>query len=162
MTPLFLTALLTLATGGSAATQVTWASVIFVNHGEKIPYLNRGPYNLTPLGANQLLEAGSVVRDRYLSPPVNGSQLTEGFPINGLNVNDIENTQLYIASQNDEYVSSSAMAFMQGLYPPRSSGTLTVDEESIMGNGSLIQYPLSGYQYPNIETLGSLDFNSIW
>jgi hypothetical protein len=162
MAPLLLTVLLTLATGTSAATQVTWASVAFVNHGEKIPFLNQGSNNLTPLGANQLLSAGSDFRDRYVSPPVNASQLTVKTPINGLNVNDIENTQLYVASQNDEWVSASAMAFMQGLYPPRSSGTLTLDGESIMGNGSLIQYPLDGYQYPNIETLGSLDFNSVW
>jgi hypothetical protein len=162
MAPLLLTVLLALATGTSAATQVTWGSVAFVNHGEKIPYLNHGSNNLSPLGAHQLFSAGSVIRDQYLSPPVNVSRQTTGTPINGLNVNDIENTQLYIASQSDEYVSSSAMAFMQGLYPPRSSGTQTVDGESIMGNGSLLQYPLDGYQYPNIETLGPLDFNSIW
>jgi hypothetical protein len=163
MAPLLLTVLLTLTTGASAATQVTWASVAFVNHGEKIPYLSKGPYNLTPLGATQLQSAGSVFRDRYLSPPVNGSQLTIGTPINGLNVNDIENTQLYIASLNDEHISASAMAFMQGVYPPRGeSGSLSMDEESLLGNSSLVQFPLNGYQYPNIETLGSLDYNSIW
>ena len=148
-----------------ASTQVTWASTAFTYHGEKLPFLNNGPYNLTPLGAQQLLLAGSLLRARYVSPPVNGSQLTVSLPINGLNVNDIENSQMQILSTNDEYVTASAMAFMQGLYPPKNAngeGTLTVDEESIMGNGSLIQFPLGGYQYPNIESLGSLDFNSIW
>lgn len=162
-----LTTLLFLSTTASAATsaadqnQITWASVVFAYHGEKIPFFHQSPYNLTPLGANQLLQAGEAVRSRYISSPGNGSQAAEA-PINGISMNKIENTQLDILSTSDEYVSASALAFMQGLYPPRSTSNAVVDEESLMGSGSLLQFPLSGYQYPNLATLSDLDFNYIW
>ncbi|RDL37311.1 Uncharacterized protein BP5553_04744 [Venustampulla echinocandica] len=166
MTSLFLTAFLSLSATASAATsgnqnQVTWASVVFTYHGEKIPFFHQSPYNLTPLGANQLLQAGQAVRSRYISPPTNGSQ-ADAKPINGISMNGIENSQMDILSTSDEYVSASALAFMQGLYPPRSTATAVVDEESMMGSGSLLQFPLSGYQYPNVRTLSDLDFNYIW
>ena len=66
---------------------------------------------------------------------------------------------MVIMSTNDEFVTASAMAFMQGLYPPRG---VVVDDESMLGNGTLEQFPLGGYQYPNIESLSDLDFNYIW
>ena len=125
-----------------------------------MPSLSDGPYNLTPLGANQLFDAGSIIRSRYVSAPDNGSEITTAAIINGISVNAIDNSQLYILSTDDEYISSSALAFMQGLYPPRNA--VVIDLESILGNSSLEQYPLNGYQYPNVGTVSSLDFNYIW
>lgn len=133
-----LTALATLSTTAFAQTeQVTWAAVTFTYHGEKTPDLHSAPYDLTPLGAQQLYNAGQIVRDRYISPPANGSELTTGSPIQDISVDVIDNSQLYILSMDDAYLSASTMAFMQGLYPPSSA--LEIDEQSILANGSLAQ-----------------------
>ncbi|KAH8684624.1 histidine acid phosphatase-like protein [Tricladium varicosporioides] len=155
-------ALAATAMAQGSQTQVTWASVVYTYHGERIPFLHGGPYNLTPLGAQQALNAGQVIRDRYISAPANGTQLTTAMPINGLSVNDINNSQMEVLSLSDEYITASALAFMQGLYPQRSTSSEVVDEESILGNGSLVQFPLEGYQYPNLGTVSTLDFNYIW
>lgn len=141
----------------SASNQITWGTVVFTYHGEKIPYLAADGSNITPYGANQLIAAGQAIRDRYVSPPVNASRSA---PINGLNPDAIDNSQISILSTDDEFISTSAMAFMQAVYPPRSAWI--IDSESILSNKSLEQFPLNGYQYPNIETVGSLDFNYIW
>jgi hypothetical protein len=156
-----LTAILSLAALVGAATtsgQITWASVVFTYHGERVPFLEEGPYDLTPLGANQMLQSGQLVRSRYIDPPSNGSQLTLGMPINGIYPIALDNTQFSILSTDDQYISTSAMAFMQGLYPP----AFILDAESEMGNGTVEQYPLGGYKYPNVQTFGTNDYNYIW
>jgi hypothetical protein len=161
MASLILTAILALSATVSAQTndQITWASVVFTYHGEKVPtLLSNGLLNLTPLGANQLFEAGSIIRNRYISALANDSEITSSAPILGISVNSIDNSQLYILSTDDEYISSSALAFMQGLYPPAT----VIDEESILGNSSVDQYPLNGYQYPNLGTVSTLDLNYVW
>lgn len=161
MAPL-LTAILALsATAFAASTQqVVWSAVTYTYHGEKTPALFPGPmYDLTPVGATQLYEAGGILRDRYVSSPANNS-ITNAAPINGLNSNAINSSQILIWSTDDPWVSASAMAFMQSFYPPRD--TIVLDLESMLGNSSLDQYPLNGYQYPNIQTLSMLDFNRLW
>lgn len=142
--------------------ELVWASVVYTFHGEKTPSLTNpyGPYNLSPLGANQLLAAGSLIRSRNIAPPANGSQLTAAAVISGLSVNAIDNSQLNALSTDDEYSSSSAVAFFQGLYPPR--GYPIIDPQDTLANGSIEGFPLDGYQYPNIGTVSSLDFNYIW
>jgi hypothetical protein len=162
MAPLLVTAILALSATALAQNtqQVVWSAVSYTYHGEKTPALFPGPYDLTPLGANQLYEAGQIIRDRYISAPPNGTHLTNFSPINGISSSAIDNSQLVVFSTDDPWVSASAMAFLQALYPPRDS--IVVDLESILGNSSLDQYPLNGYQYPNIETLSVLDFNRLW
>lgn len=152
--------LLSATASAQSTEQVIWSAVTYTYHGEKTPALFPGPYDLTPLGANQLFQAGELIRDRYISTPANGSNVTEAANINGISVNAIDNSQLLVLSTDDTWVSASAMAFMQALYPPRD--TLVVDLESMLGNTTLEQYPLDGYQYPNIETLSVLDFNRLW
>jgi hypothetical protein len=159
MIPLF-TAILALSATAVAAQiqQVLWSAVTYTYHGEKTPALFPGPYDLTPVGATQLYEAGQIFRDRYISNTANN--ITNAAPINGLNSNAIDNSQMLILTTDDPWVSASAMAFMQSFYPPRN--TIVLDLESMLGNSSLDQYPLNGYQYPNIETLSELDFNYLW
>lgn len=161
MALLHFTALLGLsATAFAQSTQVVWASVVYTLYGEKTPSLTSGPYNLSPLGANQLLEAGAFIRSRNIAPSSNGSELTTAAPINGISVNAIDNSQIYALSTDDEFISGSAMAFFQGLYPPR--GIPVFDEQDTLANGSIEGFPLDGYQYPNIGTVSPLDFNYIW
>ena len=120
MPSLLLTACLSLSAAAlvKGDNQTTWGSVVFTYHGEKIPALNEGPYNLTPLGANQLLQAGQTIRDRFISGSSNSSQPSATSLINSLSVNEIDNSQMEILTTTDEYVTASAMAFMQGLYGP--------------------------------------------
>lgn len=45
-----------------------------------------------------------------------------------MSTSEIDNSQLEVLSMDDGYVSASAMAFMQGLYPPTPGiGEETVD-----------------------------------
>lgn len=161
MTPLHFTAILSLATTSlaQATQQVTWAVVSYTYHGEKTPSLFPAPYDLTPVGAHQAYSAGQLIRERYISSSPNGSQLTSLVPVNGINQNPIDNSQLYMLSAYNPWTSASAQAFMQGVYPPRDA--LLINLESELGNSSIAQYPLDGYQYANIQAVGPLDFNSI-
>ncbi|KAK3905617.1 histidine phosphatase superfamily [Staphylotrichum tortipilum] len=77
----------------------------------------------------------------------------------------IDSSQLTVESSTDRCSSASAMAFMQGLYPPWPHTTcdLEVPEYTRFANGSLLNYPLCGYQYPNIRTISpNTDPDSIW
>lgn len=132
------TALLTLAAKALAqTTPVTWAALAFTYHGEKVPDLHSAPYYLTPYGANQLLNAGQVVRERYISPPTNGSLQTSSAVIDGIETQAIDNSQLFILAPDDIPTSQSALAFMQGLYPQRTG--VTFDQEDTMADGVLMQ-----------------------
>ncbi|KAE9380286.1 phosphoglycerate mutase-like protein [Stipitochalara longipes BDJ] len=153
------TAIFALAATALAAEQVVWSAVTYTYHGEKTPDLFAGPYDLTPVGANQLYEVGQVYRERYITGSAN-STLTNASPIYGINTYAIDNYQLQIMATDDPWVSTGAMAFMQALYPPRNA--LVLDLESMLANSSLAEYPLNGYQYPNIESLSILDFNHLW
>ena len=145
------------ATSALAQAEITWGSVVFTYHGEKIPYLAQGAHHLTPFGATQLFNAGNAVRERYLQIRPNTTSTQDFRPINGLSKDDIVNSQLSTWALGDEFVAGSATAFMQGLYPPRK-GYLSTDEEYLDtaawgGIGGLFTYPLDGYQYPAIKTL---------
>ncbi|KAK0121118.1 hypothetical protein ONS96_011300 [Cadophora gregata f. sp. sojae] len=61
---------------------------------------------------------------------------------------------------DEPYLAASALAFMQGLYPPFD--TISSDEEAARGDGGTYEFPLNGYQYPRVATLSELDFNHIW
>lgn len=134
---------------------VTWASVSFIYHGEKTPSLHTSPYNLTPLGATQLYSQGQHLRERY----ING---TTGSVINGMTASVLDNSQIYMLGMDDNFVSASAMAFMQGLYPPFPE----LGEDAVNAvDGKAIQYPspaLNGYQYPALSLVSELDFNYLW
>ncbi|KAL2197278.1 histidine phosphatase superfamily [Corynascus similis CBS 632.67] len=76
-----------------------------------------------------------------------------------------DNERLHIESSTDRYSSASAFAFVQGLYPPVPHVTCDSNIPSYqwLSNGSLLNYPLFGYQYPNVRTLApGRDPDSIW
>lgn len=155
------TAVLAVSSAGLVASQeqqTTWGTVVLSLHGERIPEIaDAFPY-ITPLGAQQAFAAGSAIRTRYIEGP--DTNITGSYPIPGLEVNTIDNTQLYLLATDDDYIAGSAQAFMQGVYPPL--GLAYVDQESILSDGTLVQYPLGGYQYATIDTISPLDFNYIW
>lgn len=139
--------------------ETVWSSVIFTRYGERTPLVLPEQNVLTPLGAQQLYSAGSSFRRRYIDPPSNSFKA-----IHGISTYEIDNTQLNAMSTVDEFVTASAQAFIQGLYPPlsASSNQTILNAMSILTNGSNIDFPLGGYQYPQIYTASGLDPNSIW
>jgi len=94
-----------------------------------------------------MLLAGQSIRSRYIIANTNQSSAIA--PIENISLNSIDNTQLRIASTNAEYVSAGATAFMGGLYPPR--GGITIDDDTILSNNTLVQYPWDGWQFANVS-----------
>ncbi|KYK61751.1 hypothetical protein DCS_02894 [Drechmeria coniospora] len=128
-----------------------WAAVAYVNHGESTPLLGGLQTVLTPEGAQQMQRQGIAFRSRYLN---NGTQ------IQGINVVAIDNLQLNISSQTDDWVAASALAFMQGLYPPDVMALLAAGGGTDLGlnlvaGSNTTDYPLLGYQYPRVRTLSN-------
>ncbi|TAQ88619.1 hypothetical protein B7494_g3076 [Chlorociboria aeruginascens] len=160
-----------------ATNPITWSTSLFLYHGETPPSLtpyappsssasSASSFALTPESATSLISAGALLRARYISPPVNGSLLTVAAVIDGIPINEIDNSLMDVWSTDEEVSSASAMALFQGLYPP-------VGEQSVLsGLGDLISESLdsvsngstglAGYQYPNVETFGSEDWDYIW
>ncbi|KAK4100956.1 phosphoglycerate mutase-like protein [Parathielavia hyrcaniae] len=116
---------------------------------------------LTALGAHQLYEQGAAFRNRYVRP----SRHEDFVGLVGIDPKTIDNSQLYVESSTDECSADSALAFMQGLYPPWPYTTcdLGIPDHIKTGNGSILNYPLCGYQYPNIRTISpENDQDAIW
>lgn len=159
-----------LATASSAqstnsSNEHVWSSVTWVLHGERTPLWGPTVYPaLTPLGAQQMFAQGALLRDRYLREDTDEKDATFA-PIVGIEKNAIDNTQLSVLTNTDSYMVTSAQAFLQGLYPPimqafaQNSGGLGAAR---FANGSIVNYPLQGYQYPALRTASILDFESIW
>jgi hypothetical protein len=135
--------------------ETIWGVFAYTVHGESIPDVlttSLGSKVLTEFGANQLQAAGSSFRDRYV-PTTDGNSsdtaviyLMPGF----LDAKDVD-----IYSTADQYVSASAQAFMQGMYPPLGDSNITSPGST--GNATIDVAPLDGYQYAHIITLGEAD-----
>ncbi|KAM0349819.1 hypothetical protein ACHAPU_003653 [Fusarium lateritium] len=145
-----------------------WAAVAFVNHGERTPIADDFRTILTPEGAQQMLRQGTAFRARYIKDGVNNSdyEAIQKAYLQNLNPNVIDNDDLDIISQTDEWVSGGAMAFVQGFYPPSTNSfdNGTGGEEIALNLGvgdNKTEYPLNGYQYPNIRSPSYFDPESI-
>lgn len=152
-------------TSGQDSQERIHASVIFTHFGERTPLLAFETLELTPLGARQMFSAGAFFRSRYIaSEPATEDDATADHPIEGLRTHRISNDELHVSSVNADYITGSALAFMQGLYPPLSDSSLDVilTSQPILANGSAIQAPLGGYQYPGLAVPSYSDPNSIW
>lgn len=164
-------ALALLAGSGSAQTssgEHVWSSVGWILHGERTPYYLPNTPTLTSLGAQQMFSQGSMFRARYLQTGSFAQDEEGGIdsaPIVGIEKNAIDNSQIEILSTTDSFIFTGALAFMQGLYPPieqafaDNSGDM---DSAILANGTLVNYPLNGYQYPNIRTASVQDPEAIW
>jgi len=130
-------------------------------YGDHTPPSVPGSGNLTPAGANRLHELGATFRNRYLRP----SRHEDYVGIVGIQPKLIDNSQLSIEASTEPHSSASAIAFMQGLYPPFPHTTCDLDVPyyNRFANGSFMNYPMCGYQYPNIRTIAQdRDPDSIW
>ncbi|KAK1982345.1 histidine phosphatase superfamily [Colletotrichum cereale] len=157
-------------TSAQSSNPSVWASVAMVMHGERTPLRSELQNTLTPQGAQQLYAQGDAFRSRYLTSGTRMMNVSEGritshVPIQGMARNVLQHEQLAILSVPDSHVVASANAFMQGLYPPitmafsADTGGTNISYSTLTGNST--QYPLDGYQYPLIETLGLSDERSV-
>ncbi|KAH6608147.1 hypothetical protein Trco_004460 [Trichoderma cornu-damae] len=145
-----------------------WAAVAYINHGEKTPTLGGPDRVLTPEGARQMWRQGSAFRNRYLGGR-NSTALSNSAgnaTIQGIAADAIDNSQLTVLSQTDQWVAGGAVAFLQGLYPPAANsfnGPAGGQEmaKDVLSGSDPVDYPLGGYQYPNIQTLSMTDSASV-
>ena len=140
------------------SSETIWSSVVITLYGDRVPLISPDLSILTPLGAQQLYSAGSNFRDRYIAP--SSSAVATNKTIHGISTDKIDNTQLFVESTLDPFNSASAQAFMQGLYPPTNSTITNLKNQ--LASGLQVQYPLGGYQYPEIYTTPPWDPNSVW
>ncbi|KKY24072.1 putative histidine acid [Diplodia seriata] len=157
----FLTAAL-LVSAPLAVSAAVHAAVIFTRTGERTPLLvqQHGPPELTPLGARQAHSQGTVFRQRYIAPEANGVDLEGPEAIRNISEYGIDNNQLYVLATDDGYATETAQAFLQGLYPPYTLNDTvppTLTANAVLANGTYMEAPLNGYQYPRIRTASSLD-----
>ncbi|KAI0384679.1 phosphoglycerate mutase-like protein [Hypomontagnella monticulosa] len=151
-----------------SANETVWASFAYVLYGERTPLQGQLVPSLTPLGAQQLYSQGSLFRARYLSSSNLSDEdnaITTNSPINGIERQALDNSQIAIYSSTDGFVVGGALAFLQGLYPPVTQEFAFNNggnNASILANGTMVNYPLGGYQYPNILTVPPTDPNSVW
>ncbi|KAI7331390.1 hypothetical protein KC315_g5152 [Hortaea werneckii] len=139
-----------------------WASVIFSRGGERTPeVLGHLPTVLTSLGAQQMYQSGSYFRERYITSSLDlMSSDDDDTTLQDLSPESIDPLQLYIAALDDQWTLGSAQAFMQGFYPPytlNDSIAESLESSQMIANGSYIDYPLGGYQYPRIHAFSSAD-----
>ena len=137
--------------------EVIHGAIVYSTNGDRTPVVQSYPV-LTPLGAQQLFNAGSVLRNRYiLDADGNGG-------IQGLASYALDSQQVSVLTRSDQYHVASAQAFIQGLYPPASSSVnyTLAGVQGDMANGSSITSPLNGYQYAPLYTASTNDLNSIW
>ncbi|RMY74195.1 hypothetical protein D0863_03376 [Hortaea werneckii] len=139
-----------------------WASVVFSRGGERTPeVLGHLPTVLTSLGAQQMYQSGSFFRNRYITSSLDlMSSDDDDTTLQDLSPDSIDPLQLYVAALDDQWTLASAQAFMQGLYPPytlNDSIAESLESSQMIANGSYIDYPLDGYQYPRIHAFSSAD-----
>ena len=150
----------------SGSNLTVWAAVAYINHGETTPDLAGTAPVLTPAGGQQMLQQGTAFRSRYATTnSSSSSNSTESTQIPGLAVHAIDNSQLQALSR-DTYFAMGAVAFMQGLYPPTQNSVVSLPGGSDMGENYVLganstDYPLNGYQYPDIETPSDSDAASL-
>ncbi|KAI1807642.1 phosphoglycerate mutase-like protein [Daldinia bambusicola] len=128
------TLLISSATLPLARSETVLGVYIFHRHGDRTPK-SLAPTSLTALGADEVFQSGSYYRSKYVASDASS-------PIVGLSNDIAVPTQLSVISPADSVLQSSALAFLQGIYPPAGD-----DGVSILANRSEVQAPLGGYQY---------------
>lgn len=148
--------------------ETVWSSFSYILYGERTPLQGQLSPSLTPIGAQQLYSQGSLMRARYLSNSSLSDEvntITTNSPISGIERQALDNSQIAILSTSDDYVVGGALAYLQGLYPPVTQNFAYNNggvNASTLANGTSVDYPLDGYQYPNVQTVSLTDPNSAW
>lgn len=123
---------------------------IFSRHGDRTTKAYP-PTKLTDLGYNEIFSSGTWFRETY----INGTS-----PINAIEPNIVKLSQIAALAPLDNVLMTSAMGFLQGLYPPVGA---TLDSQTL-GNGTVVAAPLDGFQLIPIQTVttGTGSEDSAW
>lgn len=136
----------------AVAAETVLGVYIFSRHGDRTAK-STPPANLTDLGYQEVFTSGTYYRNRYVA----GDATRRIF---GINVDLVKQSQITASAPADTVLQSSAMGFLQGLYPPvgQTLGSNT------LRNGTVIQSPLNGFQLIPLETVttGTNSENSAW
>jgi hypothetical protein len=149
------------------SSETVWAVFAFNVHGDSIPDILPQPRTLTPIGAQNLYDVGSAFRNRYVMGAASDADETASpdFLVKDLAQHRLNADEVKIYSGWDQHVQASALAFMQGFYPPitgQNDSFMYVDDTYLLANGSIAASPLNDYQYPRIYAAGAADPNSIY
>ena len=116
---------------------------MFHRHGDRTAKMTP-PANLTGLGYQEVYTSGQYYRSRYIASDA-------AYRINGIEADTVKQSQIAVSAPADVVLQSSAMGFLQGLYPP-VGGEL---DTSTLRNGTRITAPMDGYQLIPIGLVGS-------
>jgi hypothetical protein len=117
--------------------------VVLARNGDRLEYfqdpITYKPYKTetTPLGAVQSHQLGAALRAAYLED-------NSPSHIRGIDGKLVNNEQVYVrvkAGGEGHVIFDSAIALLQGLYPPTPRNSIT------LANGTFVTAPLGGYQY---------------
>ncbi|KAG0696629.1 histidine phosphatase superfamily [Suillus ampliporus] len=121
--------------------------LIIARNGDRTEF-NQNPYTYqpsytesTPLGAVESHQLGCYLRSTYLNP-------SSPSHIKGIHADLVQNDQVIVhakAGGEGNAIFDSAIAVLQGLYPPNSNNLIE------LANGTKIVTPLGGYQYVPVE-----------
>jgi len=124
-------------------------AVVIVRNGDRLE-MYQDPKNYasaftqtTALGEVQSYDLGSLLRSTYLNP---GSSSY----IQGIRSDIVDNNELHVrvkAGGEGTVVFDSAIALLQGLFPPNPNHKIK------LANETTVQAPLKGYQYVPVETV---------
>ncbi|WEW60922.1 hypothetical protein PRK78_006410 [Emydomyces testavorans] len=140
-----------IVTSQSETKRKIWSTFIFTTGGDGTPYLSGEAATLTSLGARQLFGVGAAIRERYVNSNYNDT--VSSSLIDGISPYKLNNSEISVVATSDQLTSASAQAFMQGLYPPLD----LLESGDVSDNDAIMDFPFSGYQYPNITTIGPRD-----
>ena len=151
-TVLALAAALPLAFSQTLSNETVLGVYMLHRHGDRTPKI-LAPTNLTDLGYRQVYLSGGYYRNRYI---VDGAP----YRISGINTDEVMLSQLQVSAPIDNVLQSSAIGFLQALYPPVGS---SLDTQQL-ANGSTVTAPLQGYQLIplGIAESGSGSEDSAW
>ncbi|TAQ90503.1 hypothetical protein B7494_g1192 [Chlorociboria aeruginascens] len=126
---------------------------IFHRHGDRTSK-SFTPTVLTDLGYSQVYASGNFYRNRY----INASS-----SIYGISPDLVINSQLNVQAPVDLVLQSSAMGFLQGLYPAVGA---TLGTQTLADN-TTVEAPLNGYQLIPVNAVASASSganseNSAW
>jgi Histidine phosphatase superfamily (branch 2) len=141
-----------LAAGSASAQETVLGVYIFSRHGDRTAK-ETPPTSLTDLGYEEVFTSGTYFRNRYIAAGASNK-------IYGMNTDLVKESQITASAPVDNVLQNSALAFLQGLYPPVGE---TLGSQTLR-NGTVVQTPLNGYQLIPLQTVstGSNSENSAW
>ncbi|KIM77837.1 hypothetical protein PILCRDRAFT_610663 [Piloderma croceum F 1598] len=123
--------------------------IVLARNGDRHEYYQNpnnyagGFTETTPLGEVQSHQLGNILRSEYFSKDSSSSIL-------GMNTDLVDTHQVHVlvkAGGEGTVVFDSAIATLQGLFPPNPSNKMT------LANDTTVIAPLGGYQYVPVETV---------